>query len=390
MPTAVVHAELSERQLRAACGELDRLLRGGERVRAERFFALYPLLAAHEDFAVELLYTEFAAREEAGQRPTPEEFYARFPQWKERLQRQFQIHQLLRDSLDGEAEGGPLAPAGGPPAPPEPAPPGRLGQYKLLEEVARGSCGVVFKAWQDGLDRVVAVKVLLPAFARRRRARRRFWHEARVMASLRHPHIMPVHEVGESRGVIYFSMDYMPAGSLADRLRAGAGREVLPLLEAVARAVDHAHRQGVVHCDLKPSNVLLDAQGAPVVSDFGLARLPADAAGPDGPGRIIGTPAYMAPEQMSGDSPPTPAADVWALGVMLYEALAGRRPFGGATLADLQHALSHEEPLPLEQLCPEVGPGLGEVCRRCLAKDPARRYPSAAEFADELRRWHAH
>jgi serine/threonine protein kinase len=386
MPAAGINTEAPEQQLRAACAELDRRLRAGERLRAERFLSVYPLLAAHDDLAVELIYTEFAAREELKQKPTPEEFYARFPEWKDRLRRQFQVHQLVRDSLGGDEAALDL-PLSGVPLPPEPGPHARLGQYELLEEIARGGCGVVHKAWQHGLDRVVAVKVLLPEYARRRRARQRFCHEAKVMASLRHPHIMPVHEIGESLGVIFFSMDYLPAGSLAGRPAArGPGRDVLRLLETVARAIDHAHRQGVVHCDLKPSNVLLDAQGEPVVSDFGLARMPLGEADREGAGRIVGTPAYMAPEQVIGDGPLTPATDVWALGVMLYEALGGRRPFTAATLAELQQVITAEEPVPLEQLCPEAGEGLIAVCRRCLAKEAARRYTSAAEFADDLRR----
>jgi serine/threonine protein kinase len=382
MPAASAHGDVIEQQLRLACADLDRRLRGGECVRAERLLAQYPLLAAHEDRAVELVYTEFVTREELKGRPTYEEFYARFPQWREHLGRLFQVHQLLRDSLTDDAPAD-LPP---PPAEPEPGPRSRLGQYQLLEEVARGGCGAVYKALQHGLERVVALKVLLPEFARQRRARRRFWHEAKVMGALRHPNVMPVHEIGESDGLIYISMDFMPAGSLAGRLPpAGpaAAAEALRLLATVAGAVDYAHRQGVIHCDLKPSNILLDAQGAPVVSDFGLARLRRGEAERDGP--IVGTPAYMAPEQMAGDGPFTAATDVWALGVILYEVLAGHRPFSGRTLDDLREAVCAGEPPPLEGLCPPVSARRITVCRRCLEKDPARRYASAAELADALR-----
>jgi serine/threonine protein kinase len=365
----------AEKQLRQACAELDRRLRAGERCRAERFFAAAPLLASQEDWAVELIYTEFVAREELGRQPAPEEFYARFPHWRERLRRQFELHELLRDSFAAGAASGPAAAE----------PPRHLGGYELLGEIAHGGCGMVYRAWQQGLDRIVALKALRPELGRLLLARQRFCHEARVMAALRHRHIMPVHDIGESQGFIYFSMDYAP-GSLAQRLRTPGRRDELPallrLLEAVARAVHHAHRQDVIHCDLKPSNVLLDAGGEPLVSDFGLARLPRQAGNlPHEPGLFVGTPAYMAPEQVDGGAAPLgPATDVWAMGVMLYELVAGRRPFEAATLADLQEVICQGEP-------PGLGPaeaGLEAVCRRCLAKEPAGRYASALELADAL------
>jgi serine/threonine protein kinase len=373
VPSAPQIGGAPEQQLRQACAELDRRLRGGEACRAERFLALTPLLAAQEDWAVELIYTEFVAREELGQRPTPEEFYARFPRWKERLSRQFQVHDLLREGLLA------TAPRPGEVVPVPAAPPGRLGPYELLEEVARGGCGVVYKAWQQGLERVVAVKALRPEYGHLLRARRRFCHEARVMAALRHRHIMPVHEIGESDGAIYFSMDWAAGGSLASAGGAWEPQRLAALLETVARAVHDAHERGVIHCDLKPSNILLDDRGEPLVSDFGLARLPAGS-DLDDPGALVGTPAYMAPEQLDGQGRTVgPATDVWALGVVLYELGTGRRPFAAATLAELYAAICQREPAPVAEA------GLGAVCRRCLAKEPGRRYGSAAELAEALR-----
>ncbi|HJT79044.1 MAG TPA: serine/threonine-protein kinase, partial [Gemmataceae bacterium] len=304
-----------ERRLRDACAELDRRLRAGDPCRAEHFFAQSPLLACHEDHAVELIYTEFVAREELGHRPTAEEFSARFPYWAERLRRQFQLHELLRDGMNAE----PL---------PEELPPAadaasvRLGGYRLLDVIARGGCGVVYRAWQQGLDRAVALKVLRPEWSCDVRARQGFCQEARVMAALRHPHIMPVHEIGESRGVLFFSMDFAP-GSLARHVPAPSAGRAAALLEKVARAVHFAHQQGVVHRDLKPSNVLLGEDGEPLVSDFGLAWA---VEGQGGAAGLAGTPAYMAPEQLAAAGRGVgPTADVWALGVMLYELLTGRR-----------------------------------------------------------------
>lgn len=369
---------VGERQLRQACADLDNRLRAGEPCRAERFFSLFPLLACHEEHALELIYTEFVTREELEQRPTAEEFYARFPHWRRRLERQFQVHELLRDNIE-VADGG-VAP------PPRRGPVvgQRLGRYELLEELACGGCGVVFRAWQDGLERTVALKALRPELAHRRPVRQRFCQEARLMAALRHRHIMPVHDIGESDGVLYFSMDFAASGSLALRIAERNGSspdtadqtEDLKILEAVARAVHHAHRQGVIHGDLKPSNVLLDENGEPLVSDFGLAR-PADLAS-DALAPFAGTPAYMAPELLDG-RPAATRTDVWALGVILFEVLTGRRPFQGGSLAELRRTVEAGPPeLPGVEEC------LAAMVRRCLAVEPAERFASAAELADAL------
>jgi serine/threonine protein kinase len=377
MPAAPVVGSDAEKQLRSACAELDRSLRAGELCRAERFFAAYPLLASEDEHAVELIYTEFVTREELGQRPTPEEFYARFPRWQRRLRRQFQVHNLLREGLDDDTPGE----AGDLPAAEAETLPRRLGNYELREELARGGCGVVYKAWQHGLDRVVAVKELRSEYARLLRARQRFCEEARVMARLGHRHVVPVHDVGECDGRIYFSMAFAEGGCLAGRVGEFRGRRGARLLETVARAVHHAHEQGVVHRDLKPSNVLLDADGQPWVSDFGLAGLAAGEADEDGPGPLVGTPAYMAPEQIAATGPVGPAADVWALGVILYELLAGARPFVADTFAALQQRIVGAEPPPLG-----AAAALQSVCTRALAKEPGRRYATALELADDLRR----
>jgi eukaryotic-like serine/threonine-protein kinase len=375
----------TESQLRQACADLDRRLRCGERCGAERFFADMPLLASNDDHAVELIYTEFVTREELGQQPTPQEFFARFPYWRSRLERQFQIHDLLRDNLNNDGDNDEpefLAP------PAEEAEardePRRLGNYELQQELARGGCGVVYRAWQHGLDRVVAVKVLREDLARSRRARRRFCHEARVMASLRHRHIMPIHDIGFYRGVIYFSMDFAPA-SLARPAHDYDAPAAARLLETVARAVHHAHQQGVIHCDLKPSNILLDEHGEPLVSDFGLARLPTGDEKRYGP--LVGTPAYMAPEQIDERHPVGPATDVWALGVILYELLTGERPFAAASLVELQDLICEATPLPPRQLQATLDARLEAICLRCLAKDPGGRFTSAEELAGQLCGW---
>jgi serine/threonine-protein kinase len=401
----------AEKQLRHACAELDDQLRAGKGVRAEMFFAAHPLLASHPDYAVELIYAEFAAREELGGRPTVEEYYFRFPHWTEHLKRQFSVHEWLRHNLNDEDLPGNALEVAKVPTETDPGGAHRwLGQYELLEEIASGGCGRVYKAWQHGLDRVVAVKILLPAYSSSLGARERFCREAKLMASLPHPNIMPVHDIGESRGILYFSMDFMPGGSLAGRLTPlhqpfdpdsdspslgvltqSSGiepRTAVGWLEVAARAVHYAHEHKVIHRDLKPSNILLDDSGRLVISDFGLAKLPSTANDPGAPEQIVGSPAYMAPEQLGGDSEAvTAATDIWALGVILYELLTGQRPFAAVTLPLLQRLICLHEPTPLRSVCGEIDERLENICRTCLAKSPAARYRSALELAEETKRY---
>jgi serine/threonine-protein kinase len=414
----------AEKQLRQACADLDERLRAGKSTRAETFLATYPLLASHPDYAVELIYTEFVAREELESHPTPEEYYFRFPHWTEQLKRQFSVHQWLSENLgedlshtgagaEGEATS---STASGTEA-------GHrwLGQYELLEEIASGGCGRVYKAWQHGLDRVVAVKILLPKYSSSLASRERFCREAKLMASLPHPNIMPVHDIGESRGILFFSMNFMSAGSLAQRLIPPAKLEQsentlatrsdpLPAdaaslvsstepdtakiepevavgwLETVARAVHYAHQHQIIHRDLKPSNILLDDELRPVITDFGLAKLPTAANDPEAPEQIVGSPAYMAPEQLSGEPESvSPATDIWALGVILYELLSGRRPFEGVTLPLLQRLICFHEPPRLAVLCPGLDQRLDGICFKCLAKEPPLRYGSALQLAEAAR-----
>jgi serine/threonine protein kinase len=401
MPVASGFSNVAEKYLRHACAELDRHLRAGQPCRVETFFAANPLLTCHEDSALELIYTEFATREELGQRPTVEEFVARFPHWKEHLERQFAIHELLCDRSTGGEPPAELDALADPDVARERSHARHwLGSYELLAEIARGGCGMVYKAWQHGLDRLCAVKVLRPEFGCLLPARERFCQEAKVMAALRHPAIMPIHEIGESNGVIYFSMDFIPGGSLAQRLAAGAeekgeteaipwydGRAAAELVERVARAIHYAHQQQVIHRDLKPSNILLDGLGHPLVSDFGLAQLPTAETALEGPDQIVGTPAYMAPEQVDGGRQPvTPATDVWALGVILYELLTGRRPFPADSLDALKHQICFQPVEPVSRAVGSLDAGLSAICLKCLAKEPGRRYQTAQDLAEDLHR----
>ena len=271
-------------------------------------------------------------------------------------------------------------PAAGPPAPP----PGRVGDYELLDELARGGMGVVYRARQVSADRVVALKMILAGEFASPAERQRFRTEAEAAAGLDHPHVLPVYEVGEHQGRPFFSMK-LAAGSLKDRLAEVAAdpRRAAGLVAKLARAVHFAHQRAVLHRDLKPANVLLDSAGEPLLADFGLARrLDADAAHTR-TGAVLGTPAYMAPEQARGDTKLTVAADVYGLGAVLYELLAGRPPFAGPALEVLRQ-VQEDEPAP-----PPGDRDLAAVALKCLAKEPAGRYAGAAELADDLDRWAA-
>jgi tetratricopeptide (TPR) repeat protein len=271
--------------------------------------------------------------------------------------------------------------------------------YRVLRRLGRGGMGEVYLARQAGTDRLVALKTpradaVLAELAR-------FGAEAELVARLKHPGIVPVYEVGEADGRMFLAMEYCPGGSLADKL---GGVPVPPrtaavLTESIARAVHAAHQAGVIHRDLKPGNVLLSPRSeaadaadldayVPKVSDFGLARGVDDSRGLTKTGDVFGTPAYMPPEQAFGSARRLgPTADVYALGAILYELLTGRPPFHGTTTLDTLDQLHHHDPVPPARLQPTVPRDLDTICLKCLHKEPARRYPSADELADDLRRY---
>jgi serine/threonine protein kinase/tetratricopeptide (TPR) repeat protein len=292
--------------------------------------------------------------------------------------------------------------------------------HEVLGRLGRGGMGVVYKARHLALNRVVAIKMLLDRVDDDPAAHARFRAEAEAAARLRHPNIVQIYEVGEHRGRPYFTLEYVAGGGL-DRMIGGAPQAVRPaaiLVRQLARAVHYAHRQGVVHRDLKPANVLIEnltAESAetaertrsggatlvgsasassafsavdlvPKITDFGLAKR-LDLPSQTRTGDVLGTPSYMAPEQARADREVGPAADVYALGAILYECLTGRPPFRGVTgWATVQMVLS-SEPVPPRELAPAVPRDLETICLKCLAKDPARRYASAEALADDLDRF---
>ena len=273
------------------------------------------------------------------------------------------------------------------------AKPKSFGDYELLEEIARGGMGVIYKARQVSLNRVVALKMILAGQFASSEDIRRFLTEAEAAANLNHPNIVPIYEIGRHEGHHYFSMRLVEGGSLAE-LRDGAewkdqdGKTAARLMAKVARAVHHAHQQGVLHRDLKPGNILVAADGEPQVTDFGLARQLTKDSSLTLSGAVLGTPSFMAPEQAAGKTKEiAPASDVYSLGAILYYLLTGKPPFAAETLLDtLAQVLGGEVILP-RTVNPRLSRDLEQICLRCLEKSPDLRYGSAGALADDLEKF---
>jgi serine/threonine-protein kinase len=267
-----------------------------------------------------------------------------------------------------------------------------VGRYHVLAEVARGGMGVVYQAEDPQVGRRVALKMIRAGILSDMEAVERFTREARALGQLSHLHVVQVYDVGVADGRPYFTMQLATGGSLLDhaaRLHANP-RAAAQMVEKVACAVQHAHERGILHRDLKPANILLGEADEPLVSDFGLAKfLHNESEDLTQTGAMPGTPAYMSPEQAAGQNDRVTAqTDVWALGVILYELLAQRRPFVGQSRQEVLHRIITVPVPPLASLRPEIDPALEAVVMKCLEKHPANRYPSAGRLAEELARWH--
>ncbi len=262
--------------------------------------------------------------------------------------------------------------------------------YEILRELGRGGMGVVYLARQAELDRLVALKMILSGSHAGAEELLRFRSEAVSVARLRHPNIVQVYGVGEHEGRPYVSLEFVEGGALDVRLRQGPlpPLEAAALVATLARAMNHAHKQGVIHRDLKPANVLLALDGTPKITDFGLAKQLTDSALKTGTGAIMGTPSYMPPEQATGKSSEMgPASDVYALGAILYECLTGRPPFQADTPLDTILKLTEEDVVPPRRHSPKCPRNLETICLKCLEKLPRKRYASAGELADDLNRF---
>jgi serine/threonine protein kinase/WD40 repeat protein len=262
--------------------------------------------------------------------------------------------------------------------------------YDLIQEIARGGMGVVYKARQLSLNRTVAVKMMRPGLLATEDEIRRFRVEAEAVANLQHPNIVAIHEVGEQDGLHYFSMDYIEGHNLANLIAQHTleASRAARYVKTIAEAVHYAHERGILHRDLKPSNILLDKLDRPHITDFGLAKRIDQDSSLTASGAVLGTPSYMSPEQAEGKGDQiSPASDIYSLGAILYELTTGRPPFQAATPLDTIMLVLNKEPVSPRQLNPKLDRDLETICLKCLQKNPAQRYRSVRELAEDLGRY---
>jgi len=369
------------------CHAFEAAWKASQRPAIEQYLPDMPL-SARAVLLRELLRLDLAYRGRCNEKPTPEEYRLRFPEEGDL------IRAVFRDMPTAAATSRPspvpsVSAAIGParePAADWPAVPG----YEILRQLTPGGMGVVYRARQVNLKRTVALKMIRTGVHAGPEERARFRVEAEAVASLSHPHIIQIHDCGEWNGMPYLAMEFAEGGSLAQRL---AGRPLPPaqaaeLVETLARAVQFVHERGLIHRDLKPANILLTDQGIPKLADFGLAKRLDQDQGLTRTQAVLGTASYLAPEQAAGDKHALgPAADVYALGAILYEVLTGQPPFRAETYELTIHQVLSEEALPPTQLRPEVPAELEAICLKCLEKEPGRRFVSALALAEDLRRY---
>jgi len=383
-PESVV-GDSPEQQVRSACVALRERLRAGESCRSEDFLESRPSLSSHPVLAFELVQTELSVRHELGQRLDLADWSARFPHLRDQLESWFRSHGLLSESALPD----PLPIRQEEPTA-EMRPRLRFGRYEVLDTLGQGAMGVVYQARDTLLGRVVALKTMRGGPLARPEEIERFFQEARAVALLHHPHVIPLYDFGQEDEQHYLTMALAAGGSLSRRreLFGGDPRKAASLMEKIAGAVHHLHTKGILHRDLKPGNIMLDERGEPLVSDFGLAKFVDADADLTRHGIIVGTPAYMAPElALAQPSPATVRSDVWSLGVILYELLTGTRPFAGTGSKEVSQNILMMEPARPRKLKPKLDRALETIVLKCLTKEPARRYGSAGELAEDLRRW---
>jgi eukaryotic-like serine/threonine-protein kinase len=402
----------------------------GEHLSAENYLQRYPAVGADRESALAVVYGEFLLREERGESPAVDEYLQRFPHLASRFSQQVHLHRALDEQAPTATHPIGASDTSEPAVPTAPS----VAGYEILSELGRGNMGVVYRAHQTRLRRQVALKMVLAAAGATPDELARFRTEAEAIARLQHPNIVQVYEFGEDDGRLFFSMELVEGGTLAQLTSAGPlpVARAAELIATLARAIDYAHSRGVVHRDLKPANILLDrgagpgtrdeGRGArdeeeerhslpspsplaprpsplaprpsplvPKITDFGLAKLLVGGAGQTASGTLLGTPAYMPPEQagMAGGAV-GPAADTYALGAILYELLTGRPPFWADSAVDTLLQVRTLDPIPPGRLHPGIPRDLEVICLKCLEKSPSQRYASAAELADDLERFLRH
>jgi serine/threonine-protein kinase len=371
----------------------------GQRVPAEAYRLACPALGTDSETFLDLVYSEFLLRRQLGESPAVSEYVERFAPYAATLERQFAVGAALETRMPsgGEARGTVSLAVGESVSEAETTSPAKVSSvpagvpgFEILGVLGEGGMGVVYKARQVGLNRLVALKMIRPR-GLGEQALVRFHVEAEAVARLKHPNIVPVYAFGEQQGQPYFALEYVPGGSLSQRLVGGPWppRKAAELMATLAGALHHAHERGILHRDLKPANVLLDEQGQPYLTDFGLARSMHGDSGLTLDGALMGTPQYMAPEQAQGQGHRAgPAADVFGLGAILYHLLTGRPPYeAGGNLSVLVRQASECQVTPPRRVNPRVPRTLDRICMKALSADPARRYPSAAALEQDLHRY---
>jgi serine/threonine protein kinase len=360
------------------CGDQRLRWQQGQRFTVEAYSEHYPELRSDATAQRALVAGEISLRREAGETLDAAEYRKRFPHLGEWLAERFSSLEpnTSRDDSSHDDDF----------ARPWPALPG----FEIHGEIGRGGMGVVYKARQAKLNRLVALKMLIGGPGASAKAVKRFRAEAEAVAQLQHPHIVQIFDIIEHDGQLFLSLEYLGGGNLAKQIggKPQPPRQAAEYVRSLARAMQFAHERGIVHRDLKPSNILLTDDGVPKITDFGLAkRLDAETSTTK-TGAVLGTPDYMSPEQAEGRSrevgPPT---DVYSLGAILYDLLTGQPPFRHEALVKVLDAVRFHKPRPPREVCREVPRELDAICLKCLEKEPARRYGSAGELAEDLNRF---
>lgn len=383
----------------------------GLTVLVETYIQQNPKLRSDPEAVLILLAGEIKYRFDRGQNPTVEEMKLRFPEHERAIREFLAKEQAARASQDTDPSVTPNTrrnPGDGPKSPSSQIRAGKLSKtgshtalhfvesasamgYEIIEELGRGGMGVVYKARQTGLKRLVALKMIISSIHASDEQIDRFRAEAQAVARLHHENIVAVYDVGEFEDNPYLALEYVDGGSLADLLHKEhhlSPIQSATMLEQLARALQAAHAQGIVHRDIKPANILLTRDGVPKISDFGLAKRMDESSGWTRTGDIMGTPCYMAPEQAEGKIRLIgPCTDIYSLGAILYEMLVGQPPFKGATTLETLEQVRLQDPAPPSRLQKNIPRPLEVICLKCLEKDPQQRYLTAKELADDLARF---
>jgi tetratricopeptide (TPR) repeat protein len=382
----------TERLLRTARSKVEQFVGQGEVDAAHLVLREYPELANDSESAIELIYAEFLALEERGQLPQSDLWLDKFPAHRNRLERLLKLHDFLSAEKSGSLGSVSRDGAVGDRSPEQDVASQPFAKYELIHEVGRGGMGIVYRARQHGLGRIVALKVLR-SIENHPKVRQRFQQEAETVASLQHPNIVQVIEISLESGKEFLSMEYLGGGSLESKLpeKSWSNHEMAGLIQTLALAIHYAHERGIIHRDLKPANVLFTTELTPKIVDFGLAKKIQDELNGSVTGGVLGTPCYMSPEQASGnDSPIGISTDIYSLGVILYQMLTKKLPFEGKTAIETLRWIVDRECDPPSKWIPSVPRDLETICLKCLAKSPSDRYATAKELADDLARFLDH